>query len=181
MKTKNMVSCAVFAAVLCVLAVITIPIGPVPITLGFLGVMLIGLVLGPKKGAIAVAVYLLIGAVGLPVFSGFKGGFQVLIGPTGGYAWSYILMAVIIGAITHKLPENKWLAGLKIFFACVIAIIVGYTAGTIQFMAVQQTDVKNALALCVIPFIPFDIAKAIVTATLGLAIRKALEKAGFIE
>ncbi len=181
MKTKNMVMCAVFAAILSVLAVITIPIGPVPITLGFFGVMLTGIILGPKYGSIAVLVYLLIGSVGLPVFSGFKGGFQVLLGPTGGYAWSYIIMAFIIGAITKKLPEKKWLAVIKIFIACLIAIVVGYTAGTIQFMAVQKTDLLKSLAMCVIPFIPVDIAKAAVSAILGLSVRTRLEKSGLFK
>ncbi len=176
-----MVICALFAALLCVLAVITVPIGPVPVTLGVLGVMLTAVILGAKKGTVSVLVYLLIGAVGLPVFSGFKGGFAVLIGPTGGYAWSYILMALFIGAFTKKLPEKNVLAMLKIFIICLISVVICYAAGTVQFMAVQQTDLQKALTLCVIPFIPFDIAKAAITATIGLSVRKALEKAGYIK
>ncbi len=177
MKTKSMILCAVFAAVMCVFSVITIPIGPVPITLGFFGVMLIGIVLGPKLGAISVAVYLLIGAVGLPVFSGFGAGFGVLLGPTGGYAWSYIIMAVIIGAATKKLPDKKIWAAIKIFAACLAAILVGYTAGTIQFMAVVKSNLSRALALCVVPFVPFDIAKAAAAVYVGMVVRTALVKA----
>lgn len=176
MKTKNMVLCAVFAAVLSVLAVITIPIGPVPVTLSFLGVMLAGIVLGPKLGSISVLVYLLLGCIGLPVFSGFKGGFQVLLGPTGGYAWSYIIMAFIIGLLTKNLPQNKWLAAIEIFFACVAGIIVGYTAGTIQFMAIAKTGLTASLAMCVLPFIPFDIAKAAAAAFLGYKILQTIKK-----
>lgn len=176
MKTKNMVLCAVFAAILSVLAVITIPIGPVPITLAFLGVMLTGIVLGPKLGSISVFVYLLLGCIGLPVFSGFKGGFQVLLGPTGGYAWSYIIMAFIIGFMTKKLPHKKWLSLLKIFFSCIVGIIVGYAAGTIQFIAITNTGLAASLALCVLPFIPFDIAKAAAAAFLGYKISQTIKK-----
>lgn len=181
MKTKNMVICAVFAAILCVLAVITIPIGPVPITFGVLGVLLTAVILGPKKGAIAVLVYILLGAVGLPVFSGFKGGFQVLLGPTGGYIWSYIIVALFVGAFTKNLPDNKWLAMLKIFVVCIIGVAICYAMGTVQFMAVQKTDLSKALALCVLPFIPFDAAKSLITAFLGYTVSGILKKAGFLE
>ncbi len=181
MKTKNLVLCAVFAAILAVLAVITVPIGPVPVTLGVLGVMLTAVVLGPKKGAVSVLIYLLIGSVGLPVFSGFKGGFAVLLGPTGGYAWSYILMALLIGALTVKLPENQKLAMLKIFAACILGVVICYAAGTVQFMAVQKTTLTQSLAMCVIPFIPFDIAKAVIAAIGGLKLSRTLKKAGFID
>lgn len=179
MKTKDLVLCAIFAAIMCVLAVITIPIGPVPITLGFLGVMLTAAVLGTKKGAITILVYLLIGSVGLPVFSVFKGGFGVLLGPTGGYAWSYIIMGLIIGVLTKKLPSDKRLAALQIFISCIIGGVVSYAAGTIQFMTVMKTGLYEAIALCVIPFIPFDIGKALAAALLTTALSERLQKAGF--
>ena len=84
MKTKTIAVCAIFAAIMCVFSVITVPIGPVPVTLGFFGVMITSVILGARRGAVSVAVFILMGAVGLPVFSGFKGGFEVLLGPTGG-------------------------------------------------------------------------------------------------
>lgn len=181
MKTKTMVICAIFAAIMCVFSVMTIPIGPVPISMGIFGVMITAVILGPKKGTIAVAVYILLGAVGLPVFSGFKGGFQVLLGPTGGYIWSYIIVALLIGLLTGKNPKNKWLAMLKIFIVSIIGIIICYAAGTVQFMFVQKADLAKALTLCVIPFIPFDIIKALVSAYLGYTIRLALNKTGYLE
>lgn len=178
MKTKDMVLCAVFAAILCVLSVITVPIGPVPITLGYLGVMLTAVVLGPKKGVISVAVYIALGCIGLPVFSGFKGGFGVLLGPTGGYAWSYIIMAFVIGLMTKKLFQKKWLAAMQIFIACSVGGAISYAAGTAQFMAVMDTGLGEAMAMCVIPFIPFDIGKAVVTAIIGLTVCERTKKAG---
>jgi biotin transport system substrate-specific component len=180
MKTKTIVLCAIFAAILCIFSVMTIPIGIVPISMGIFGVMLTSIILGTKKGTISVIVYILLGAVGLPVFSGFKGGFQVLLGPTGGYVWSYILVALLIGLLTSKLPQNKWLAMLKTFIVCLIGIFLCYAAGTAQFMLVQKTDLIKSLTACVFPFIPFDIIKALIATYLGCTISKALKKAGLI-
>lgn len=180
MNTKTIVICAIFAAILCVFSVMTIPIGPVPISMGIFGVMLTAVMLGIKKGTISVVVYILLGAVGLPIFSGFKGGFQVLIGATGGYIWSYILVALLIGLITLKLPKNKWLAMLQILIACLLGIVVCYAAGTIQFMAVQDAELAYAVSVCVLPFIPFDIIKALVAAYLGYTISEALKKSGYL-
>ncbi len=178
MRTRNITLCALFTAVMCVLCVITIPIGPVPITLGTLGIMLTAVILGHKRGTASVLAYILLGAVGLPVFSGFKGGFQVLIGPTGGYIWSYIIMAFLIGFASRTLPKNKWTAMLKIFIACIAGIAVCYALGTVQFMFVQKTNLTQSLMMCVAPFIPFDAVKAVVAVYLGYTVRKALEKAG---
>ena len=172
-----MIICGIFAAVICVLSVITVPIGPVPITLGLLGIMLAGVILGWKRGAVAVLVFVLLGAVGLPVFSGFKGGISVLLGPTGGYIWSYVIVTLIIGALSAKDYKNKWLTMLRIFLACLLGTAVCYALGTVQFMAVTKSDFVKAMSLCVLPFIPFDILKAVVAAFAGHEIRAALMKA----
>lgn len=180
MKTKTIVICAVFAALMCVFSVITIPTGIIPITMGTFGIMLTAVILGAKRGAVSVAVFILLGAVGLPVFSGFKGGVQVLFGPTGGYIWSYIPMAVIIALISAKLPERKALAVLKIVLGCIAGMAVLYALGTVQFMAVQKTGLVKSLSACVIPFIPFDLAKAVLAGYIGTTVRSALQKAGLI-
>ncbi len=174
MKTRDMVLCAVFAAVLCVCAVITIPIGPVPITLGTLGVMLAASALGAKKGTIAVIVYILLGAVGLPVFSGFKGGLQVIAGPTGGYITAYILTSLFIGIFTKKPEGKKLLAMGRTALCCFIGVIICYFFGTLQFMLVQKTGFAESLGLCVLPFIPFDALKAVLAGYLSYPLRRAL-------
>ncbi len=181
MKAKTIAVCAVFAAIMCVFSVITVPIGPVPVTLGFLGVMVTAVILGAKRGALSVAVFILLGAVGLPVFSGFKGGFQVLLGPTGGYIWSYVPMALLIGFASAKNPKNKWLAMLKIFLVCIGAALLGYAVGTLQFMLVQKTSFAQALMICVVPFIPFDIAKAAAAVYLGYTVKAALKRSGALD
>lgn len=180
MKTKTIIICAVFAAILSIFSVMTIPIGPVPISMSVFGVLLTAIILGPKKGAISVIVYILLGAVGLPVFSGFKGGFQVLAGPTGGYIWSYIFMALFVGFIASKPHKNKLLTICILFVSSIAGIIICYGAGTVQFMFVQQTDVMKALTLCVIPFIPFDIIKAIAASFIGYSVQTALKKSGVL-
>ena len=181
MKTKTMLMCAIFAGILCVCSVMTIPIGPVPVTMGLFGIMLAAGILGLKRGTIAVAVFILIGAVGVPVFSGFRGGLAPLAGPTGGYIWGYVPMAVLIGLLTLKMPANKWLAMLRYFLAILAGVAVCYAMGTIQFMIVQDADFVTAIGLCVIPFIPVDIAKALAASYLSYAVRRALIKAGIFQ
>ena len=156
-----MVTCAVFAAVISVFSVMTVPIGEVPITLGLFGILLTSVVLGAKRGAISVLVFMLVGIAGLPVFSGFRGGFSVLLGPTGGYASSYILAALIVGAASdaakklHNPAKTTVIAG-----GAATGVLVCYTFGTLQFIALTGNPPAAALAKCVLPFIPFDIAKA---------------------
>ncbi len=178
MKTKSMLVCAIFAAILCVFSVITVPIGPVPISMGLFGIMLAAGILGLKRGSVSVALFILIGAIGVPVFTGFRGGIAPLAGPTGGYIWSYVPTAVLIGSLTLRLPQNKWFAMLRYFLAFLAGTALCYAMGTVQFMIVQNTDFKAALALCVVPFIPFDIAKAAAASYLSYTVRRALIKAG---
>lgn len=172
MKTIDMVLCSIFAAVMCVFSMITIPIGAVSITLAVFGVMLIALTLGTKRAVITIALFILIGAIGLPVFSGFKGGISVLFGPTGGYITSYIFIALIVGLLTKKLPANKTAAFIIKFLACLAGLLVCYALGTVQFVFLQSVNITQALWLCVIPFIPFDIIKIIFAITLSDAIKR---------
>ena len=102
MKTKDMVLTGVFAAVICVFAPFTIPIGAVPISLATFAVYLAAAVLGTKKGTLAVLIYILIGMAGVPVFSGFAGGIGKILGVTGGYIIGYIPCAFAIGVFTER-------------------------------------------------------------------------------
>lgn len=177
MSTRDMVLSAVFAAVIAVFAVMTIPIGEVPITLGLFGVMIAAVVLGAKRGTISVLVYILIGAVGLPVFSGFKGGFSVIAGPTGGYISSYILVALIIGAASGLSAKQINVVRMVIcFISCIIGTAVCYFIGTVQFMAVSGNDLVSSLGMCVLPFIPFDILKGIAASALGVIVSQRVTK-----
>ena len=97
MKTRDMTLIAVMAALICVAGPLTIPAGPIPLSLATFAVYMAGSVLGKKRGTIAVALYLMIGIIGVPVFSGFSGGFQKLAGVTGGYLVGYLPCAYLSG------------------------------------------------------------------------------------
>ena len=103
LSTRNLTEIAVITALLCVLGPLTIPIGPVPISLAPLAILLGVYILGMKRGTIACMMYLLIGAIGLPVFSGFSGGLGKLAGPTGGYLLGYIFLALIAGFFIDRI------------------------------------------------------------------------------
>lgn len=178
-KIYQMMECSIFAAILCILAPITIPIGPVPITLGVFAVMLTAIVLGLRQGVISVGIYILLGFVGLPVYSGGQSGPGILVGPTGGYIWSFLLMALIIGGVAQKLNTQKRKKELILIGACIGSLMICYLCGTFQFTLVTKYTFVNALAICVFPFIPLDLAKAVVATFLGLEIKKRLNLAGF--
>ena len=104
-KTTMLILCGIFAAVTAICSLITIPLGftPVPINLGTLAVFLTGGVLGKKYGTLSMTVYVLLGAAGVPVFSGFRGGLGVLAGPTGGYIIGYIAAVLVIGLLADRI------------------------------------------------------------------------------
>ncbi len=177
MKTKNLVVCALMAAVICVCSAISVPIGEVSITLAVLGVLLAAVMLGCRRGFVSVLVFILLGAVGLPVFSNMSGGIGVLVGPTGGYIYSYLLMALITGFAADKASKlnNRTLAAFSVLAACLVSVAVCYTLGTIQFMAVMRRGLADTLAVCVLPFIPFDIIKSVVASFVGLKLKAVLK------
>ena len=133
-KIRSMTRCALFAALICVLAPHSIAIGPVPITLAVFAVEFTAVVLGAKMGAAATALYLLLGCAGLPVFSGYKAGIGVLLGVTGGYAWSYILMALITGFAADVKCEKKWAKALIQAIGLILSLVICYAFGTAQFV-----------------------------------------------
>lgn len=179
MKTKNLVLTAVCAAITCALAPLSVPIaGLVPITLATFAVMLSGMLLGGRMGALSQVVYLLIGAVGLPVFSGYKAGLGVLLGPTGGYLIGYIPLAFIAGAVYAA--WGKKASGFKKYAVMLGAMILGtavlYAFGTAWYCIVTETGVVSALAWCVVPFLIGDAAKMAAVMMLAPALEKALSK-----
>lgn len=180
-KIYTMTECAIFAALLCIFSPITIPIGPIPVSMGIFAVMLTGIILGWKKGVLSVLVYLLIGLCGVPLFSGGKSGLAAFLGPTGGYIWSYIIMVMVIGFLSQKDYRNKLLSFLVPFAATILGVILCYVFGTIQFMYVADYSLAEALAVCVYPFIPLDLLKALCAVLLGISVRRGLKKAGFLK
>ena len=175
LTTKEITQSAIFAAVIAIMSVITIPVGVIPITLGLFGIMLTAIMLGAKKGFLSVLIFILAGAIGLPVFSGFKGGFQVLAGPTGGYISSFILVALFIGFVSDRIKMRGFVEYVIIFLACCVGVVICYALGTVQFMAVSGSSLQDALAKCVLLFIPFALIKAAAATFLGITVKKRLK------
>lgn len=175
---KSMVLMALFAALTCVLAPLSIPIGPVPISLTNLVIYFSLYVLGWQRATITYLVYLLLGLVGLPVFSGFEGGVGKLAGHTGGYLIGFIFMAVISGLFV-KMKEDEVILNRVLGIAgMILGTLVAYAFGTAWFCYSTGTGLSAALALCVIPFIPGDLVKIIVAAVVAPTVAKQIRKLG---
>lgn len=169
--TRRLVFCALFTALIVILSQLQIPVGPVPVSLATLGVMLCGLLLGWRFGALAVGAYILLGAVGVPVFAGFQGGVGRLVGPTGGYIVGYLFYALLAGLNIPRLQDRFW-------GRCILLLLgtaVCYGLGTVWFMHIAGRTLSDSLALCVIPFLPGDAAKIILAAFLTTRLRKAMK------
>ena len=175
-RLVRLVLCALFAAVLCICSSLSIPIGPIPFSMGIFAVMLCAVVLDWKSALSSVFVYLVLGLF-LPIFSGGKTGVAAIPGPTGGYIWSYLLMVPIIawiGGMGRK-PIGEVIASV---LGCVAAILVCYLCGTVQYSLFAGVGLKKALAVCVISFAPYDLLKAILASLLGVTLRRILNRMG---
>lgn len=164
----------VMTAVTCILAPLSIPIGMVPISFTNLAVYFALYVLGTKKGTISYIVYLLLGVVGVPVFSGFTSGPAKLFGPTGGYLIGFIFMAIIAGIFIDKFTNKMYFC----FCGMVLGTAVCYLLGTLWLAYSGNLTFAEALAAGVLPFIPGDLIKIIIAMLVGPQIRKQLKKAG---
>ena len=174
MKVRDMTLTAVMAALICVAGPMVIPTGPVPLSLATFAVYLSGAVLGKKRGTLAVALYLLIGCIGVPVFSSFTGGFQKLAGVTGGYLVGYLPCAFLSG-LGSETAEEK---GRNWFLPALMAVgtAVLYIVGTAWFMLQTGNAFGAALSLCVGPFLPGDAAKIAAASLLAHPLKKAVSR-----
>lgn len=171
-KTVDLIYAALLAALTAVLGFIsiTLPFSPVPISGSSLGIMITGSVLTVRQAGLSVLVYILIGAVGLPVFSGFSGGLGVVVGPRGGYYLGFLLGAMLIALLRGKV-NNKW----RMIVANLIGgILVVYFFGVLWLGFVTGMGVEKALVAGALPFIPGDIFKAVLASFIGLAVNRRL-------
>lgn len=175
MNVAMMTRVALMAAVTAVAAQIVIPLSPVPFTFQVLAVTLSGLLLGPRYGALAMGIYLLVGAIGVPVFAGFKGGLGVILGPTGGYLVSYPVAAALTGLAAHAAANAARSRALGFSFAAGTAgLIVIYALGMTWLMIVAQLPFAVALAQGVLPFVVFDLIKVGLAALVAVAAAPAI-------
>jgi biotin transport system substrate-specific component len=152
----------------CARLAVPLPGTPVPVTLQDLAVMVIGIVLGPVQGAVAVASYVLIGALGAPVFANGGGGLAVLMGPTGGYLIAFPIVAFILGHATRR-GRPVWL----LLLGLVAAQVVMFTGGVLQLALVTGQGLSTAVGLGVIPFLPGVAFKSAVLVVFALALRRS--------
>ena len=174
MQTLDMAYIGLFAVVIAICSWISIP-RVVPFTLQTFAVFLAVAVLGGKRGTLAVIVYVLLGAVGLPVFSGFKGGIGVLLNTTGGYIIGFVFSALVMWAFEKSFGKKTW----ALILSMVLALAVCYAFGTVWFMIVYAKNVgavglSAVLGWCVIPFIIPDLAKITLAFILSNRISKAV-------
>jgi biotin transport system substrate-specific component len=154
-----------FSALCCAGAYIALPLGPVPLALGNFFALLAGLLLGPLWGSVSVAMYLFIGALGFPVFSGGRGGIAVLIGPTGGYLAGYLIGAFCAGLIAKALKGRA--EGRRAKLSIVLATCTGYALvlglGLLWLKFIGRLDWGKALAVGLLPFLPGDVIKVVLS------------------
>lgn len=170
MKTKNIVTGALLVALTAICSQIQIPIPMVPINLALFSVYLAATLLGPKDGTITMVAYVLLGAVGAPVFSGLSGGFGVIAGPTGGYIVGYIATALIVGLVVRKFGYKP----LTLIIGMLAGLLSCYLIGTIWFMHVTGYTLAVSLTYCVIPFLPGDAVKIFLATTVTVRLRSSI-------
>lgn len=168
-KIYNIVSCGVMTALIAVLSQVSIPLpSGVPVTLQTFVIALTGFFLGSGFSAVSVAAFIVLGAVGLPVFSGFKGGLSVLTGLTGGFIFGFILLAVFCGLKRDRL----W---LNIIFA-VIGLALCHLCGTVQYMLLSNMEFIPAFLLVSAPYLIKDIISIGVAKWVAILMTKATAK-----
>lgn len=176
MKTKDITLTALFAATLCIIAPISIPIGIVPITLATFGVYLISALFSFKRSLIIIALYILIGGIGMPVFSNGQAGFAVLAGPTGGYIFGYLLCALVQPIIIKLLKDKPWSYPIGMLVGTLLIYVFG-TAWFLIYMnmikAVPYSFAK-AMTVCVTPFLLGDTVKIVLASLIAIRYKERL-------
>lgn len=170
LTVREMVYCALFAALVAVCSQIQIPLPVIPLNLAVFAVLLCGGLLRPAGALLALAAYVLLGLVGVPVFAGFKAGVGVLFGNTGGYIVGYLLAAYLTAMLRQRWGESfpRLCAGMA------VGVAACYAFGTAWFMALSGNSLWVSLSYCVLPFLPGDAVKILLAALLTGRLKKAL-------
>lgn len=180
MKTKDMVLIGMFAAVLAVISQISLPMpSGVPITIQVFGVALVGVVLGWKRGFAATVVYILLGAVGLPIFANFKGGMAVILGYGGGYIMAWPVMALLAGIrpdTKNKTMNLAIMIGLSVIGLLIVESVGGYRWAVLA----GDRTFASIMAYSFVAFIPKDTILTVLAVLIGNQMRKTLSAGGYL-
>lgn len=181
-KLLTSIFTALCAALIAAGAFIVIPAGPtpVPIVMQNMFAVLAGCLLGGLSGGIATIIFVFAGCIGLPVFSGGRAGFAHLLGPTGGFLIGYIFGAILAGLILGKPEFTENTSKIKVLIRTAIAAVAGfailYVPGVIWFMYSRNASLGATMAACVIPFIPGDLIKIVITVLVSIKIRPIIAR-----
>lgn len=151
---KKSAQAAVFSSIIAIVSQFSVPLTPVPLNFTVAAVILCGALLGKKYGSLSVFIYILMGCVGIPVFSGFRGGVQVLAGVTGGYIIGYPIIAFSVGLAVEKSAKPA-----LFIFSEVIGLALCYLFGTVHYCLFANVPPSAAVSACVLPFLPADAVK----------------------
>ncbi|MCL2526600.1 MAG: biotin transporter BioY [Coriobacteriia bacterium] len=174
-QTRDLTLIALFVALVAVMAQITIPIPPVPFTMQTFAIIFAGVVLGAKRGFIVALLYLLLGALGAPVFSSFQGGFGHLIGAAGGYLMSFPLLAGLAGLAAHKADKAASLKYLWLVGGIAAAVVVNLSLGTLYLANFLSLGFMAGLAAGFFPFLIPEALKLALVVAIAPKIRAVLE------
>ena len=175
MSTRTLTLTAMLTALCCLLGPLTLPIGPVPVSLTTALLMGTALLLGVKHAILCCGVYLALGLLGIPVFSSFTGGPGVLLGPTGGFLLGYLPMTAWCGMLCGRTPDRRLQTA-----ACISGTLLLYLLGTAWYVWHTNTTVLSAFMICVLPFLGGDALKIGLVVTCGNTLKSRLKKAGLI-
>lgn len=171
-NVRSMVFMAIFSALICIAAPFAVPLlgNPTPISLATFAIYLTGALLGGKRGTVSVIVYIMLGAVGLPVFSNFMGGFAKLMGPTGGYIIGYIPLVLMTGIFADMPSKKHWTMPVGM----VLGTAVMYAFGTAWIMIMSGLEFVPAFLQCVLPYLPGDALKIVLTLAIAIPLKSRL-------
>lgn len=168
---RQLCSCGLFTAWIAVLAQITIPtpLG-IPFTLQTFAITLTAILLGARLSSLTCTIYLLLGAAGLPVFSGFSGGLGRFAGPTGGFLLTFPLMAFLIGLGAERRRLFRFAYPLALFFGA----LLNHLGGVLVFHLVTGSEISVAITVCVLPFLPTTLLQLFLATVIGFSLRRRL-------
>lgn len=174
-RSRDLAQCALFSALIVIATMIQIP-GTVPFTLQTMAVCITGGVLGARKGLLSLLAYLGMGAIGLPVFSGFTGGIDKLLGVTGGYLMGFILTVLTVGIGKHLFPNSR----LALILSMILGVALCYVTGTAWFIFVylsrgEAISLLSVLSACVFPFLLPECLKIAAAVLITVRVQKLVE------
>lgn len=171
LSIQDIVMVGLCTAIIAILAQITLPMpSGVPLTFQTFAIILTAIILGAKNGALASFLYVFLGAIGVPVLAGFVGGFQYLVGPTGGFLWSFPLMAFLVGLGGECFRRSR----IIFLLLLVSGTVINYAMGVLVFCLVAQSNLLTGITVCVLPFIPTSLIQIVLAVGIGLKLKERL-------